>query len=61
LTPHIHSAEWSIPVSTFRYPRKTKYNGRRLYYGKNHPVGDITNKGQDKGEEGKQIDLDGLS
>jgi hypothetical protein len=35
-------------------------NERRIYYGKTNPVGDLSHYGEDKGEEGKEINSDGL-
>jgi hypothetical protein len=33
---------------------------RRIHYGNPDPLGSIPNQGEGKGEEGEEIDLDGL-
>jgi hypothetical protein len=40
--------------------KKAKYHERRKHYGNTHPLGNIFNKGQGKGEEGEKVNFDGL-
>jgi hypothetical protein len=40
--------------------RKTKFNERRVRYGKTDSVGDFSHHSQGKGKEREKVNLDGL-
>jgi len=40
--------------------RKTKFNERRIRYGKANSVGDLSHHNQGKGKEREKTDFDGL-